>query len=270
MIVVDTLARMRKSPKAGASVYHEDLEAIAPLHWLARKWHCVVMLVDHQRKASADDIFDSVTGSLAKTGTVDGTWILERVRNQSFAKLSITGRDIEESERLLSFDSSRGLWGPVTQEATSTRLPKPQQQILRALEPRGVPKTNAEIASFTGTSTVALKRQLLYLERDGYIERHSYGKWVYPALDGEPTKGGVPSVPSVPGVLPVPTVLPSGAGSTVGTPGPTSTGGTLNSEVEIESCPECGAMWPGLSSISCSECGFTGHPVKVGYSPAVE
>ncbi|HUY53597.1 MAG TPA: AAA family ATPase, partial [Candidatus Nanopelagicaceae bacterium] len=113
LIVVDTLGRMRNSPKANASVYHEDLEAIAPLHALAGRWHCVVILVDHQRKAAAEDIFDTVTGSLAKTGTVDGTWVLERLRGQNGAKLSITHRDMEETEMALEFDASRGLWSPM-------------------------------------------------------------------------------------------------------------------------------------------------------------
>lgn len=265
LIVVDTLGRMRSSPKANASVYHEDLEAIAPLHTLAKKWHCVVVLVDHQRKAAAEDIFDTVTGSLAKTGTVDGTWVLERVRGQGFAKLSITGRDIEEVEMVLSFDASRGLWSPVGAEDKVERMPILQRKIMQALDPAGEPKTNAQIASFTGSTPTAIKRSLLYLERDGLISRFSYGKWVKEINSTSPIKGDVPSELTVPTVPSVPSVPDDGgAGGTEGTEDHESTVGTHAHAVEIESCPECGSMWPGASSITCSGCGYTGRPVSVG------
>lgn len=270
LIVVDTLGRMRKSPKAGASVYHEDLEAIAPLHALAKKWHCVVQLVDHQRKAAAEDIFDSVTGSLAKTGTVDGTWILERARNQAFAKLSITGRDIEESEQMISFDQSRGIWGPLTDQAAVSRLTKVQQRILEAMEPKGTPKMSGAIASSVGLSKDQITRELKRLERCGYVARYSFGKWVLdePAAPVEIVEVRetveIAEDPfaevSTPSTLS--TKAPARSVKSVPPGGASSRNSAAESPALVDVCRGCGALWYGLPTDTCEECGGVGPPAE--------
>lgn len=282
LIVVDTLGRMRKSPKAGASVYHEDLEAIAPLHALAKKWHCVVQLVDHQRKAAAEDIFDSVTGSLAKTGTVDGTWILERARNQAFAKLSITGRDIEESEQMISFDQTRGLWGPISEQATVSRLTKLQQRILKTMEPKGVPKASSAIALMVGLNRYQLIRQLRNLERDGYISRYSDRQWVYGDPEGEQmilpegenthTTAHVSRSSHSSHPAHVSRDQEDDTGQMCGMCGLSGCAGcAVESEMPsqipdeptlVEVCPECGALWDGPATGACSECQASGPPAQ--------
>jgi hypothetical protein len=255
LIVVDTLGRMRRSPKAHASVYHEDLEAIAPLHTLAKRWHCVVLLVDHQRKAAAEDIFDSVTGSLAKTGTVDGTWILERERGADVARLWITGRDIVETDFALSFDVQRGLWNVVAEDEALSKLTAIQRQILKAMEPSGTPMLAGSIAAVVGLNSNQMTRQLRYLERDRLITRFTSKKWIL----GKPED--LPDLQVLPD--------PDGQGRSGSHRSDTSDGsgtgaalsGTTTNQTLLDICPSCGAFWPGPSAITCTNCEFTGRCV---------
>src|SRR5262249_27462535 len=70
LIIIDTLAHFRK-PGAGKNAYLEDYEALGELQKLASQYNLAIVVAHHDRKASADDVFDTVSGTLGITGPVD-------------------------------------------------------------------------------------------------------------------------------------------------------------------------------------------------------
>ena len=294
MVVIDTLERFRKAPKENASVYHQDLEALMPLQALAQKWHIVLMVVDHRRKAEAEDIFDTVSGSAAKTGTADTAWIVERARVQRIGKLTVTGRDIEEVELPIEFDPSRAIWTVLDEATAQVFAPPLQRRILSALQPIGAPKSTAELLLLTGLTRDRLKYQLGQMERGGLISRWSHGKWV--AGDGEdifldeddadttqsaqPTQSAHSTLSDPPARVgrrsnyrditqitqtaqdsqttqSAQTDLPNGQKRQFGEDGHFG-------EEMVEVCPECGVPWRYQGSVVCPRtCGYTGKPIEV-------
>jgi RecA-family ATPase len=70
LIVVDTLALFRKLA-SGKQAYQEDYTTVAELQKLASKYNITIIVVHHDRKTGADDVFDTVSGTLGLTGAAD-------------------------------------------------------------------------------------------------------------------------------------------------------------------------------------------------------
>src|SRR6185295_14202383 len=56
----------------------------------------------HDRKASADDFIDSVSGTHGLAGAADTIAVLGRPRHSTEATLKVTGRDVPENEYALT------------------------------------------------------------------------------------------------------------------------------------------------------------------------
>ena len=108
LVIVDTLAQFRKAPNGKAQVYTEDYGAIAELQKLASKHSLGIVIVHHDRKMEADDVFDTVSGSLGLTGAADTILIMKRQAGS--VTLHVRGRDIEETEKALQFDKQACRW----------------------------------------------------------------------------------------------------------------------------------------------------------------
>ena len=108
LVIIDTLAQFRKAPSVKAQLYPEDYGAIAGLQKLASKYGVGIVIVHHDRKMEADDVFDTVSGSLGLTGAADTILIMKR--QAGAVTLHVRGRDIEETEKALQFDKQACRW----------------------------------------------------------------------------------------------------------------------------------------------------------------
>ncbi len=96
IIIVDTWTKL--SPRITSkqqSLYESQYDALVPLKAIADKYAISIVAVHHNRKMSADDVVDEISGTTGLTGSVDGFWILKKERGQTDAVLHIIGRDIE-------------------------------------------------------------------------------------------------------------------------------------------------------------------------------
>jgi hypothetical protein len=80
-------------------------------------------VVHHDRKAEADDPFDTVSGSLGLTGAADTILILKR--QTGGVTLYARGRDIEERETALHFEKTTCRWS-ILGEASASSYAKPK------------------------------------------------------------------------------------------------------------------------------------------------
>jgi hypothetical protein len=71
---------------------------LAALHKLADELEVFVIISHHDRKMDADDVYDTVSGTLGLTGAVDTILILTKKRG--VCALHVRGRDLEEDKSL--------------------------------------------------------------------------------------------------------------------------------------------------------------------------
>lgn len=188
LVVVDTLALVRTPPRARASLYQEDYDALRTLKQLADARRITLLVVHHLRKGSAEDPLDEISGSTGLTGAADALLVLQRTRGQSEALVRVTGRDVEEQELPLRFDAETGRWSIQRAKPSPTHPPQPRPAQRRAasaaraavrcvLETAAAPLSPGEISAQTGTSLAATRVLLSQMARAGEIERPARGQY---------------------------------------------------------------------------------------------
>lgn len=118
MVVIDVFAKMRGQAPQGVSAYDADYVSVSYAKRLADHYSVAVVLVHHVRKAASEDFLTEVSGTNGIAGAADATLVLKRARGQADGILHVTGRDVDEAEYALQFQSASGAWhlldGPVT------------------------------------------------------------------------------------------------------------------------------------------------------------
>jgi hypothetical protein len=135
LIIIDTLAKIRPA-KSGKDVYLGDYTTINNLKHVADTFDIPILVLHHQRKSGADDIFDTVSGSLGITGAADTIMILDRKNNTTQAELMITGRDVIENTFTMNFNETNCSW-EITGNADTVRLNQAEENIVQLIDENG-------------------------------------------------------------------------------------------------------------------------------------
>lgn len=118
IVFIDTLQMVRGSTD---SSYGSDYKELSVLKALADKLEIAIIVVHHTRKCKDTDPFNMISGSTGISGCVDGSMVLiENKRGSRNAKLFCVGRDIENAEINLHFDSDLKKW-IVTDELSANK-----------------------------------------------------------------------------------------------------------------------------------------------------
>lgn len=96
MVVVDTLAKVKKAAGRTGTAYDSDYGALGPFQSIASRFGVTIVLVTHLRKSETADSFDDISGSAAILGAVDGAMILSRGASKGRLALKVRGRDLDE------------------------------------------------------------------------------------------------------------------------------------------------------------------------------
>jgi len=187
LVVVDVLAKLRAPVTAKANVYDSDYEAVGLLKSLSDAFNVTILLVHHTRKAEAEDIFDTVSGSTGLTGAADGTLVLAGDRFSSTAKLALVGRDVErDGEYVLRRDSRPGRFSWLIDDtpgaAVSASLSREDQILFSLVKDASKPLSCPEIVHALeeqkidlGKSVQAIERQVQRLTEKGVFIREKRG-----------------------------------------------------------------------------------------------
>ena len=118
IVFIDTLQMVRSDTD---SSYGSDYKELSVLKALADKLEIAIIVVHHTRKCKDIDPFNMISGSTGISGCVDGSMVLiENKRGSRNAKLFCVGRDIENAEINLHFDSDLKKW-IVTDELSTSK-----------------------------------------------------------------------------------------------------------------------------------------------------
>lgn len=177
LVIVDTLAQFRPRASRNETLYSADYAAVAGLQKLASTYNIAGLIVHHDRKAEADDPFDTVSGSLGITGAADTILILKR--RSGGVTLYVRGRDIEEAEKALQFDKSSCRW-TILGDAADVHRSDERTRILEALEASTEPMGPTEITKATGMKYANVRYLLHQMALAGEVGKASRGKYKPP------------------------------------------------------------------------------------------
>jgi hypothetical protein len=179
LVVIDTLAMMRKRMTKGGLLYLDDYDAIRPFKDIADEYGVGVLLVHHTRKAAADDPLDQVSGSTGLAGAADTVLVLRKDYRQEetpVVTLHVRGRDVEEQQLALEMDQKTMVWRSLGQ-ADAHRMGEERKQIVDLLVRRGEAATPSEVAELIGKKRGAVRQMMLRMANQGYLRHLPGGRY---------------------------------------------------------------------------------------------
>jgi hypothetical protein len=179
LIIVDILERIRQRVARNdqKTQYSADYDALAALQELGTEAQLSILVMHHQRKLDADDLIDTLSGTLGLGGAVDTVLILGK--DQQFGKfLYGRGRDLEEFNVAIQQNEQRRwqVLGPRPDEQTSPERAK----IIAVLAQSGRPMSVRDISEAVGGKYDNVKNLLTKLHAEGQVERVSTGVYRLP------------------------------------------------------------------------------------------
>jgi hypothetical protein len=187
-IIIDTLAKLRPARPSKKTQYDLDYEALAGLHKIAHDFQVAIIVVHHTRKAEADDVFDTVSGTLGLTGAADTILVL--AKRSGKAVLHARGRDIADSETALKFDPDRCRWIALG-DATDIFVSNERSRIQAVLDNAPEPMSPKELLLAAGIKNRNALDVLLHkMVRDGQIGKVGHGKYVNDGKIGKKDPAG--------------------------------------------------------------------------------
>jgi hypothetical protein len=185
-VVIDTLAKVKPLLRGrSGSLYDEDYRAVQGLKSLADRHQVLIVLIHHLRKASADDVQDTINATTGLAGGVDGTLILQRARGRASATLHIDGRDVPEVRELaINWDNRTAQW-TLMGDAEEFRLSEAQAAVVAAIKAAGQslgPKALLEVlcVNESGLSIGAVTMRLQRMAKAGALRVVGKGKYALP------------------------------------------------------------------------------------------
>ena len=108
LIIIDVLAKIEPAAKGGnEKTYLEIYEMFTPLQDLRRDNLLCVAMITHLRKAEAEDIFDTLHGSVGYQGVQDALWAMERPPRNDVAVVHTRPNDGKEQVLHVAFRGGR-------------------------------------------------------------------------------------------------------------------------------------------------------------------
>lgn len=180
LIVIDVLAKLEAPNKAkqqGEKNYHDVYTMFAPLQALRHSYHFALAMLTHLRKQEADDVFDSLHGSVAYQGAQDVLWVLERKPKDDMAFLHLRDKDAEDKTIAMRF--VEGHWEYVGEgdEYEMTRDQRKVVSIMHEEQREMGPQEILKACDMPESKYGYLRKLLVMMYKDDLIHRTKHGKY---------------------------------------------------------------------------------------------
>jgi hypothetical protein len=193
VIIVDTIGRIlptQTQARKSLSEYQELTDVLGPIQQLALDKRAAIVMIDHLRKASADDDLDAIMGSQGKAGAADHALIYSRKGEEKDGVLKVFSRDLETDKIVLTLvDGHLEFLG----KGEVYELDSEQNKIIRILEEEARPMAIPDIMKAMGIQAdTHYKRFRVVMHRlyaDDRIGRTKRGLY---RLYGDDREEGVP------------------------------------------------------------------------------
>ena len=190
LIVIDVLARIEPAARRGSeNTYLDIYNMFAPLQDMHRQHPLCLAMITHLRKTQADDIFDTLHGSVAYQGVQDALWVMERPPQDSVAVLHTRPNDGDEQVLHVSFVDGR--WEFLGHDA-DIKLSQARQDVIDLFEEDGDEDLSfgdmLKGLSHPRDRYQALKKTVYRMMEDGQMMRTRRGRYT-PDWSALRTKG---------------------------------------------------------------------------------
>lgn len=178
LVIVDVLRKVRPLSDGKGNVYNEDYDTLAALKDLADKYGIAVVVVHHTRKSVDDaDVFNEVSGSTGLTGAADAILVCKRARNTAEAVMHVTGRDVNEHEYGMRWDSARCMWTLLDEPVALATMGATRRQIADFLT-TNQGSTPQEIAIGTGLKVNTVQVNVRRMVADDQLDSDGAGRYL--------------------------------------------------------------------------------------------
>lgn len=166
LVAIDTLQRVRARGDARRNAYEVDVEDLARLQDIFKDRAVGLLIVHHSKKDAGDDFLASVSGTYGITGSADTTLVIQRKRLETFGKLVVTGRDVQEVEEPVQFNGMTWSTAPRSLAEASFE----QAEVYKVIEAEG-PIFPKAIADLIGSTRDAVQKLVEKLVAGGSVAR---------------------------------------------------------------------------------------------------
>ena len=172
LLVIDTISYLRGGNSSNADSYTKDVQFMAPITAMAEKLGFSIIAVTHMNQLTkVSDVYHKIQGSTGQPGSADNIIFLTRSsRSSENAKLTISGREIDEFEIKLRFDKKTWVW-------SEDVLPQPEPtvngKILALLKQQTKPLSPKAISQQIGVSNC--RTQLVRMVENKEVVKVSKG-----------------------------------------------------------------------------------------------
>jgi hypothetical protein len=182
LVLVDVMKKIKPIRGGNRGVYDDDFDFAGQLKEIADEYAIAMVGITHTRKAAADDVFDEVNASSGLTGAADAIVVWHRKRGDDTARLSITGRDVEEEKAdesavVLQWNKVLASW-TVLGSAGDLDMSEERKQIIGLLLLSSESLGPAAIAKALGKNDATTRVLLMKMLAAGEINKAGYGKYV--------------------------------------------------------------------------------------------
>jgi AAA domain len=193
VIIIDTVGRIlpaQTQARKSLSEYQELTDVLGPIQQLALEKRIAIVMIDHLRKASADDDLDAIMGSQGKAGAADHALIYSRKGEEKDGVLKVFSRDLETDKVVLTLvDGHLEFLG----KGEVYELDSEQNKIITILEEEARPMGIVEVMKAMGipgdTHYHRFRKVLQRLYADDRIGKTKRGLY---RLYGDDREEGVP------------------------------------------------------------------------------
>jgi hypothetical protein len=177
LVIVDVFARVRDPKATNDGSYMSDYNAVVPLQEFCANNGIAVLVVHHQRKMSAEDPLDTLSGTTGIAAAADAVLILHR--GPTGPVLHGRGREVEEFELALQFDQASCSW-QILGDVGSCQISDERKAIVQALRElkEAGPK---EIAGKASLKEENVRKLLGSMVIDGDVDKPKRGRYALPA-----------------------------------------------------------------------------------------
>jgi hypothetical protein len=129
--IIDVFNKVRPPAVGRESPYEADYRALGPLKAYADTRDVAVLILHHTRKMSAQDPFDTISGTTGLTGAADAALVL--ASDDDGVSLFTRGRDVEEIGTAVEFQKKTGCW-IAHGDREEVRWSEPRKTIINLLD----------------------------------------------------------------------------------------------------------------------------------------
>ena len=179
LVVIDTFQMIRGRSSNSELAYATDTRELSKLKSFADEHNICILLIHHRRKMKDDtNIFNTMLGSTGILGKLDVAIVLDKRRPQdTSAKMAVSGRDVEQFELDIKFNTDNCNW-----TLNSSAAEERQQQLQEKYNNDPIVRILRQLLTSESTSlwqgTATELRDIVFAETQQFYTAASLGKQI--------------------------------------------------------------------------------------------